>query len=201
MLVLSQPTQAGYIVTLQQVGSDVVATGSGVIDLTGLTLLSPPFSTAFQNLLRRINPPSLNSGGGVIVTGPMSQPFDCYNTVSGPISFGVGSLTLASSGTGDDVGILPNNGILIVPQGYVSEASLVNIATWNGATFSSLGVTPGVYEWTWGTGDDQNFTLEIVSTPNTIDDCKNNGWQTLTHGDGSSFRNQGQCIQYVNTGK
>src|SRR6476469_3200585 len=32
-----RPAQAGYTVTLQQVGSDVVATGSGAIDLTGLT--------------------------------------------------------------------------------------------------------------------------------------------------------------------
>src|SRR6266480_7400576 len=32
-----RPAQAGYIVTLQQVGPDVVATGSGPIDLTGLT--------------------------------------------------------------------------------------------------------------------------------------------------------------------
>ena len=31
------PAQAGYIVTLQQVGPDVVATGSGAINLTGLT--------------------------------------------------------------------------------------------------------------------------------------------------------------------
>src|SRR2546429_7867745 len=32
-----RPAQAGYTVTLQQVGPDVVATGSGSIDLTGLT--------------------------------------------------------------------------------------------------------------------------------------------------------------------
>src|SRR6478752_2764830 len=32
-----QPAEAGYTVTLQQVGPDVVATGSGAIDLTGLT--------------------------------------------------------------------------------------------------------------------------------------------------------------------
>jgi hypothetical protein len=33
------PAQAGYIVTLEQVGSNVVATGSGAIDLTDLTLV------------------------------------------------------------------------------------------------------------------------------------------------------------------
>ena len=32
-----RPAQAGYVVTLQQVGPDVVATGSGTIDLTGLS--------------------------------------------------------------------------------------------------------------------------------------------------------------------
>src|SRR5207244_13295348 len=34
-----RPAQAGFIVTRQQVGPDVVTTGSGAIDLTGLTLL------------------------------------------------------------------------------------------------------------------------------------------------------------------
>ncbi len=33
------------------------------------------------------------------------------------------------------------------------------------------------------------------------DQCKNGGWQTLSRSDGSSFKNQGDCIQYVNTGK
>jgi hypothetical protein len=32
-----RPAQAAYTVTLQQVGFDVVATGSGAIDLKGLT--------------------------------------------------------------------------------------------------------------------------------------------------------------------
>jgi hypothetical protein len=33
------------------------------------------------------------------------------------------------------------------------------------------------------------------------DDCKGNGWATLSRADGSAFKNQGDCIQYVNTGK
>jgi hypothetical protein len=36
-----RPAQAGYTVTLQEVGTDVVATGSGAIDLNGLTFLAP----------------------------------------------------------------------------------------------------------------------------------------------------------------
>jgi len=33
------------------------------------------------------------------------------------------------------------------------------------------------------------------------DQCKNDGWMTLTRANGSTFKNQGDCIQYVNTGK
>lgn len=38
-------------------------------------------------------------------------------------------------------------------------------------------------------------------TPFNKDSCKNGGWSSLTRADGSRFKNQGDCIQYVNTGK
>jgi hypothetical protein len=41
---------------------------------------------------------------------------------------------------------------------------LSDTATYTGQTFSSLGVTPGRYEWTWGDGANQNFTLVIGGT-------------------------------------
>jgi hypothetical protein len=43
------------------------------------------------------------------------------------------------------------------------------------------------------------FTAASVAT--NKDQCKNGGWQTVTRADGSSFKNQGDCIQYVNTGR
>ncbi|HWS88074.1 MAG TPA: thrombospondin type 3 repeat-containing protein [Pyrinomonadaceae bacterium] len=36
---------------------------------------------------------------------------------------------------------------------------------------------------------------------NDKDACKNGGWQTLTRANGTFFKNQGDCVQYVNTGK
>ena len=33
--------------------------------------------------------------------------------------------------------------------------------TFNNATLASLGVMPGTYVWTWGAGENQNFTLLI----------------------------------------
>ena len=50
---IRQSAQAGYIVTLQQVGPDVVATGSGAFNLHGLTLFESGIS---------VNP-AIKSGG------------------------------------------------------------------------------------------------------------------------------------------
>jgi hypothetical protein len=44
-------------------------------------------------------------------------------------------------------------------------------------------------------------TLYTYDQPLNKDECKNGGWQELTRQDGSPFKNQGDCIQYVNTGK
>ena len=39
------------------------------------------------------------------------------------------------------------------------------------------------------------------NVPTIAGQCKNGGWTTSTRSDGSTFKNQGDCIQYVNTGK
>ena len=53
-----------------------------------------------------------------------------------------------------------------MPPGYLSGAALSDSMTFNNATFASLGVIPGTYVWTWGTGlPNQNFTLHIGSVP------------------------------------
>jgi len=41
----------------------------------------------------------------------------------------------------------------------------------------------------------------VGGTPTTASQCKNGGWMTLVRADSSTFKNQGDCIQYANTGK
>lgn len=158
-----RPAQAGYTVTLQQVGPDVVATGSGAIDLTGL---GPPASHG-QGV--PVSPEiDAEDWAWGIFTGPASSRVDAYDvgTFSGPGSFGSGGETFASSGSGDAVGTFTQiwwgtDQFLWVPRGYRSGTFLSSSATWSGKTFATLGVTPGTYVWTWGTGPNQNFTLQI----------------------------------------
>lgn len=154
---LSAPSaQAAYTVTLNQVGSDVVATGSGTLDLDGLLFGgSSPIGAA-----------SMTPITGTIVTGPVApHSVDVYGGAAGPMSFGNGSVNAASVGSGDSVGILAPRTVF-VPTGYMSGAALSNTATWDDQTFASLGVTPGVYVWTWvppGLATDDSFTLDAVA--------------------------------------
>lgn len=45
------------------------------------------------------------------------------------------------------------------------------------------------------------YDFEPYLVPTNKDQCKDGGFLTAKRADGSSFKNQGDCIQYVNTGK
>jgi hypothetical protein len=100
----------------------------------------------------------------IIQTGPTGLVnLDIYSGLfTGPTNFGSGGLFSANTGSGDFVGIHVLDGVLLVPQGYISGSPLSDSMTFNNATFASLGVTPGTYLWSWGTGlRNQNFRLII----------------------------------------
>jgi len=146
-----------YTVTLKQVGSNVVATGDGNIDTSGLSGdgVGPGGSAVEANVAYLI------LGGG---------PVWVYDTQSftGPTSFGPGSnFTSANSQLGASAGIYIAGGfevVIYVPSGYVSDSNISDSATWNNTTLVSLGITPGAYMWSWGAGGtDQSFTLDVVS--------------------------------------
>ena len=70
-----------------------------------------------------------------------------------------------------------------------------------------IGTTVGGHRYGWFVIQESPFlaidnaSLLSVNLAGNASACKNNGWQSLTRGDGSTFTNQGDCIQYVNTGK
>ena len=147
-----RPAQC-FTITLQQVGSNVVATGSGAFNLTGLTF-SGSGPAAESGII-----PSL----GFIAINAGSVDADVYVGFTGPTSFGSGGLSLSNSFSGDFFALEEgNDAFLALPQGYVSGSALSNSMTFNSATFASLGLTPGTHVWSWGTGlPNQNFTLII----------------------------------------
>jgi hypothetical protein len=50
-------------------------------------------------------------------------------------------------------------------------------------------------------GDCITYDFEPYRVATTKEQCKNGGYNGLNRADGSSFKNQGDCMQYVNTGK
>jgi hypothetical protein len=145
---------AGIIINFQQVGSDVVATGSGSIDKTGLTLGGGNSDRA------RLDP-----GFALVLEGPTSfTPTGLYSGATGPASFGTGfSDEFPTSGSGDIFGVSGGTAVIALPSGYTSGTSLSATDTYTGKTIAGLGLIPGTYTYTWGTRDsDHTLTVNII---------------------------------------
>lgn len=110
------------------------------------------------------------------------------------------------------------NGILYAVSGNVTgEVGVNTVEAYDAATATWTTVAPiptvryvpqaesinGVlYVVGAGAGSLPSATLEAFTlTPASTDDCKDSGWMNFTRADGSVFRNQGDCIQFVNTGR
>ena len=158
---LGGQAEAALVIDISQSGADVVAAGSGTIDLAGLTYsLTTPNSTGVIGDI------------AVIYVGPTTQgTTDFYGGASGPAGFGSMFLEFnPSSGTGDIFGVQGNGqsmgSYIVVPSGYVSGDSLSGTSTYDNTTIAGLDLTPGTYTYTWGSGADaDSFTVNIESVP------------------------------------
>jgi hypothetical protein len=145
--------RADLIFTMQEVGPDVVLTGSGTVNTAGLSKTGNGWTGTAE----------VQAGMATLVTATPTGGFtgtfgDWYKAITGgPFNFGSGGLIGGTSATGSDAFGLYGNSIihdqgLYLPWGYVSGTPLSGKVTFSGQTFASLGVTPGTYTWTWGTG-------------------------------------------------
>jgi PEP-CTERM motif len=145
--------QAAYVVTFKDVGLNVVETGGGTIDLTGLTILSP-----HQGVVAQIEPSfaAFASGSG--------QATDYIGLTNSPSNFGSGGATVADTSSGD--GILIAGSDFAISDGYVSGAHLSETSTYLDATLGSLGLTPEAYVYNWGSGAHaDSLTIDIIASP------------------------------------
>lgn len=158
-LAIAVPAHAAYVVEVREVGGNVLATGSGSIDTTALM---GPF-VAFP-LTPGIDPNIPSIGLGPPPTGII----DIYNGGAGPISWGPGPGPDADAGTGNYVGASYDLsvGLVFVPTGYVSGTPLgTSTATFTGQSFASLGLAPGTYVSTWGSGASADSFTVTVAVP------------------------------------
>ena len=148
-------TQAAYIVNATEVGGDVVFEGSGSIDTAAWSFNADRNRSAF------VQPNDAFTVGASLAADYYSGAF------SGPATIGPGTaFTTADSRTGDYTGINWNFPALFLPSGYVSGQPIAGTATYAAATFATLGITPGSYQWTWGSGATaDSLTLNVGAVP------------------------------------
>ena len=150
-LAAAAPARAAYFVTFSQNGPDVVASGSGSLDISGLRASG---STGVSPFVFPSEPLEFTGAGGTVT--------DYTGTISGPSNFGGGFFTIATTGTGALVGIDGSGGVVFVPTGYTSGASLSDAATYAGQTLATLGLTPGLYTYSFGSGANAD-TFQVVN--------------------------------------
>jgi hypothetical protein len=149
--------RAAFVLKIEEVGPDVVATGSGSIDLTDLNL------DESGSII-----PHLASGKAIVFIGG-GDTFVGYGGATGPGNIGDKGAFPISFGSGDFVGIGGAFGEVAVPPGYNSNDALSSSGIWFNQSFASIGINTGTYVWTWGAGDhSDSFTVEIaVPEPST----------------------------------
>ena len=152
MLCMCGPSIAAYTLQLTETGGNVVGNGNGSLNTDSLSVV---FSGGYNAFL-------ISTSGAVIVGPEAGTNIDIWGPLSGPSAVGPGNVqVLADAGGGDKAGVFGAGGV-VVSQGYVSGTPMTSTSTWNAATFVSLGLTPGEYVWTWGTGATaDSFTLRI----------------------------------------
>jgi hypothetical protein len=155
LFVLAPFVHAGLTLSLQEIGSDVSLTGSGIVDTNSLTFegnaswsgsVAPSAAWAFVGV-----------SNGVSV----------FAVPSAPANIGPGTaITFANSDSGDVLGLFGPH--LYLPFNYVSGSSVSGTSIFTNQSFTSLGVTPGVYTWSWGSGltaDSATLTIGGAAIP------------------------------------
>jgi hypothetical protein len=117
---------------------------------------------------------------------PIGETPACY-TGSAGCGYDSLNVALADPATANSVGSnpAPNDAYQYTQYGSCTDGAIM-----------PFGLDPGCW-----TGFKPSVRFNAGNPPLTKDDCKNGSWQSRTTAAGVRFPNQGQCIQYVNTGK
>jgi hypothetical protein len=150
--------RAEFIITFAQNGANVDATGSGSLNIAALT-----FDHSDNGF------PFVQGTFVIVQVGVPSGPLDDYTGFTGPTSIGPGGPFPANIGSGPIVGIQDVPSIaqfVVVPFGYISDTPIImSSAIWANETIDGLGLTPGTYEWTWGSGATADDLKLVIPSP------------------------------------
>ena len=160
---------AAIVLTVKQDGSDVVISGSGSANTTDLSNPTPRYD--YTNVLTYNH---IYAGPAAFTNHPNTPDVDVnlWSGLTGPSSFGNDPFFSAnpSTGFGDLFGLVSQNGtgqsILVLPLNYVSGAILNGTSRFNNSTLAGLGLSPGLFSWSWGSHPNaDSFQIKVEAVP------------------------------------
>ncbi len=165
LLLYGSLSQAAVTINVIESGGDVIGTSSGSINLTAL---SGPQST-FHNTGVIIGT-EVQAGVSIIIVGP-SNTADLWTGTVPPAIFSTGDYFDDSFDGGSifvGAAITASTSGIYLPPGYVSGTPVDGTSTWTGQTFATMGLIPGTYVFTWGSGATaDSLTINISSVDST----------------------------------
>jgi hypothetical protein len=152
------PSTTSFLITVTNDGSNVLMIGTGSVNLTDLSLVATNQGPATTG--------GIGINSATFISGASGQYFDEYGGfLTTPSNFGSGSGFPPSSVSGSLFGVIyqgapPHH--LIVPTGYTSSTQITTSQTFNSTTLATLGLTPGTYSYTWGTGSNADIITVVI---------------------------------------
>jgi hypothetical protein len=148
-----------FVFNITQQGLNVSVTGAGTLNISSLI----PGNSGSGN------EPGIQPDQSFLDAGPISSSLPAQtfsHGISGPTQFGSGDFRYqASSGSGDIVALVLGT-TLILPGGYISGTTLSDSSVFPNETISYIGMTPGTYVYTWGSGATaDSLTINIGTVP------------------------------------
>lgn len=162
------PAHGNVTITVVESAGGVTVTASGTINLEGLTEQGNVFSNS-----PKIDPAeadfALGAGSiGIMDVGDTYRAND-GESITHPTSLGLGGATLADSGSGLLFGFTLAGSfapdLIQVPDGFESGGSINSSAFFSNTTIANLGLRPGQYTWSWGSGGTAESITMTVPEP------------------------------------
>ena len=155
---------------------------------------------AFFGVVRRISPTGVDLGDFVAgFFSPAGIAFDAKGNLY--VASFTSDIVERYSPLGADLGTFVSIGLSASIFGIAFDVAgnlyVANYAEGNIHRFSPAGDDLGVFASTAPVRPRDLVIIPLGAAPTVKEECKDDGWQSFD----SSFKNQGDCIQLVNTGK
>ncbi len=163
-----RPASAAIVMTANEIGSDVVFSYTGTLDITGMTSASEMTIPASRV---RASEPIVH----FIDAFPSGANSDSYSSAfsSRPSNLGTTSTTVINAATSSATAVFGTTGNTLYLDNRLTASDWLTTTqsgsmTFQGKTLAGLGIVPGTYTWVLNNSAADTITLNAVPEPSSL---------------------------------